>query len=251
MTFASKRRISGIPIDKSIKQGGKERPCLFTLMKRSVFRALQEKWKVLRVGVKTRNSVGRQEEDRVSHMIFADNCDLFAESKEQILKMIGDATEELNQRSLDWKEDQMELISWGFYEDVGDLHIEDGGKKHVIKEVETLQAMGALISKEADSTSALKFRMNTADKALWMDIQFYKNKGLAEGRKHKRYREVVQSCILHSCERLELEQGNGGYSARLGEQECGSHEFEKMGSNGAEFGMVPGQSDEESKSKIC
>ena len=97
VTFASKRRISGIPIVKSIKQGGKERPCLFTLMKRSVFRALQEKCKVLRVGVKTRNSVGRQEEDRVSHMIFADNCYLFAESKEQILKMIGDATEEPKQ----------------------------------------------------------------------------------------------------------------------------------------------------------
>ena len=37
------------------------------------------------MGVKTRNSGGRQEEDRVSHMIFADDCYLFAESKEQIL----------------------------------------------------------------------------------------------------------------------------------------------------------------------
>ena len=74
-------------------------------------------------------------------MIFADNCYLFAESKEQILKMIGDATEELKKRGLDWKEDQMELISWNFYEDVEDLHIEDGGKKYVIKEVETLKAM--------------------------------------------------------------------------------------------------------------
>ena len=31
-------------------------------------------------------------------------------------------------------------------------------------------------------------------------MKFYKNTGIAEGRKHKRYREVVQSCILHSCE---------------------------------------------------
>ena len=67
-------RISGIHVDKSIKQGGKESPCLFNLMMRSVFRALQEEWKVLRVGFNTRNSGGRQEEDRVSHMIFADNC---------------------------------------------------------------------------------------------------------------------------------------------------------------------------------
>ena len=33
-----------------------------------------------------------------------------------------------------------------------------------------------------------------------MDIKFYKNKGIADGRKHKRYREVVQPCIVDSCE---------------------------------------------------
>ena len=113
-------RISGIPFDKSIKQGGKESPCLFNLMMRSLFRTLQEKWKVLRMGVKTRHSGARQEEDRVSHMIFADNCYLFAESKEQILKMMGDATEELKKRGLEWKGDQMELISWGLRVDVGE-----------------------------------------------------------------------------------------------------------------------------------
>ena len=96
--------ISGIPFDKSIKQGGKESPCLFNLMMRSAFRALQEEWKVLRMGGKTRNSVERREEDRVSHMIFADNCYLFAVSKEQILKMIRVATQELRKRGLDWKE---------------------------------------------------------------------------------------------------------------------------------------------------
>ena len=69
----------------------------------------------------------------------------------------------------------------------------------MIKEVTSMQAMGALISKEADSMSALKFRMNKADKALWMDMKLFSNTGIAEGRKHKRYREMVQSCILHSC----------------------------------------------------
>ena len=36
-------RISGIPFDRSIKRGGKESPCSFNLMVRSVFRTLQEK----------------------------------------------------------------------------------------------------------------------------------------------------------------------------------------------------------------
>ena len=33
-----------------------------------------------------------------------------------------------------------------------------------------------------------------------MDMKFYKKIGIAEGRKHRRYREVVQPCLLHSCE---------------------------------------------------
>ena len=62
----------------------------------------------------------------------------------------------------------MELISWGFYEEVRETYIlKTEAKKYVIKEVATLKAMGALISKGADFMSALKFRMNKADKALW------------------------------------------------------------------------------------
>ena len=56
-----------------------------------------------------------------------------------------------------------------------------------------------MITKDADSMSAKRFRMMKADRAFWMETKFYKNKGIAEGREHKRYREVVQPCTLHSC----------------------------------------------------
>ena len=58
-----------------------------------------------------RNIDVRQKEFGVSHMIFTDNCCLFAESKEQLSKMIVDASEELRKGVLDWKEDLMEMIS--------------------------------------------------------------------------------------------------------------------------------------------
>ena len=45
-----------------------------------------------------RTSEGQQEEYRVSHMIFADNCYQFAASIEEVSKMIGDTTEELRRR---------------------------------------------------------------------------------------------------------------------------------------------------------
>ena len=75
MTFASKKRGSlGYPliVDWSVKQGGKESSCLFNLMMRSAFRTLQEKWKILPMGVETRNSGARKEDDR-EHIIFAGN----------------------------------------------------------------------------------------------------------------------------------------------------------------------------------
>ena len=77
-------RVSGIPFDKSTKQDGKESPSLFNVMMSGVFKPLQEKWKEERMGVKMRTGEGQQEEYRVDLMIFADNCYLFASSKEEI-----------------------------------------------------------------------------------------------------------------------------------------------------------------------
>ena len=59
-------RISSIPLDRSIRQGGKESPCLFNLMMKSIFRKIQREWDGQQLGVKMSGS----EEERMSHMIF-------------------------------------------------------------------------------------------------------------------------------------------------------------------------------------
>ena len=51
-------------------------------------------------------------------------------------------------------------------EKVGDLAVVFREKEYKIKEVGALQAMEALITKEADSMSAMTFRMMEAEKAL-------------------------------------------------------------------------------------
>ena len=167
-----------------------------------------------------------------------------------MLEMMCDATENLNGRGLDWKEDQMELISWGREKQVGDLEIEEGGKKYMIKEVDSLRTMGALITKEADSMSAMKFRINKADKGMWMGMKFFKNKRIAEGRKHRRYREVVQSCILHSCEswswNKEMVDAFHGWESR----NLDLMSSRRWSSNGNEPGVVQGQPDQKSETKI-
>ena len=133
------------------------------MMMRSVFKQLQEKCKEEKMGVKVKIGDWQQEEYRVSHTIFADNCYLFATSKEEIRKMITDTTEELRKRGLDWKEDQMELMAW---RKIGDVLLEVDERKFRTKEVEAFQAMGAMITKEANSMSAMRFRMMKADRAF-------------------------------------------------------------------------------------
>ena len=83
---------------------------------------------------------------------------------------------------------------------IGDVLREVDERKYRIKEVEALQAMGTMITKEADSMSAMRMRMMKADRAFGMDRTIFKKNGIAEETKHKRYREVVQPCFLHSCE---------------------------------------------------
>ena len=61
-----------------------------------------------------RTGEGQQEEYRVSHMIFADNCSLFATPKEEFRKMITETTAELRKRGLDLKEDQIRTNGAGF-----------------------------------------------------------------------------------------------------------------------------------------
>ena len=41
-------------------------------------------------------------------------------------------------------------------EEIGDINLERGGRSYVVREVKTLKAMGALITTEADSMSALR-----------------------------------------------------------------------------------------------
>ena len=155
---------------------------------------------VKRVRVQMRTNECQREQCRVSHLIFADKCYLIAASQEETSKMIEDTTEESRKRGLGWKEDQMELMALCFEEEVGDVLCEYGGWKYIFKNVEAFRAMGAMITQEVDSMSAVRLRMRKADKALWMDMKFYQNNGIPEGRKRKRYRDVVQSCLLHSCE---------------------------------------------------
>ena len=92
--------MAGKTIDKSIKQGGKESPWLFNMMMVGVFKPLQGKWNEGKIGVRMRTGEGQQEECRVSHMIFADDCCLFAASKKEIRMIIADTTEELSRTDL-------------------------------------------------------------------------------------------------------------------------------------------------------
>ena len=82
----------------------------------------------------------------------------------------------------------------------GNSSFENEEQGYEVCEVESIQAMEALISAEADSMSALGFRMSQADKSMWADIELYKNKGSLDKRRYRMSRAVVQACIHHPSE---------------------------------------------------
>ena len=119
----------------------------------------------------------------------------------------------------------------------------------MIREVDALNGMGALNTKEAVSMGAMKNRLNKVDKANWTDMKFYKNNAIAGRRKHKRFREVVQSCILHSSESWswskEMVHALHGWES----WNLDHIEVKKMGTKGDELGIVQNHPDRESKTK--
>ena len=90
----------------------------------------------------------------------------------------------------------MELMAWGFEEEVGDVLFDYGGRRYKVKDVKALQAMGAMITQDADSMSAMRLRMRKADEALWRDLTFYKKQ---RNCRWEEAQKVQRSCaIVHS-----------------------------------------------------
>ena len=76
------------------------------------------------------------------------------------------------------------------------LRLNEGGKEYVIKEVDSLRTVGTLITKEADSMSAMRFRINTADKAMWKGNQILQEQGDCGGKKTQEIQE--SGAVVHS-----------------------------------------------------
>ena len=146
-----------------------------------------------------------------------------------MLKMIGDTTENLKERGLNWKEDQMELISVSFEEKIGDLKIEEGREEYVIKEVDSLRTMEALITKDADSMSAMRFRMNKANKAMWMDMKLLQEQRDGGRKKTQKVQGSGTSVHPSLMRKLELEWNKEMIDALHG-WEC--RNLDLMGSRG-------------------
>ena len=81
--------VDDVGFDRSIKQGGKERPTLFDMVMRCWLRPLSAAWKERRQGYKVR--AGTKDEDDellLSHEIFADSCCISASSRTMLLDTV-------------------------------------------------------------------------------------------------------------------------------------------------------------------
>ena len=74
---------------------------------------MQESWRRKGFGVGLRVSLNQKEETKVTHIIFADSCNLVSSARSELCKMVMEATIELMRRGLFWKKDEMEFMPWG------------------------------------------------------------------------------------------------------------------------------------------
>ena len=93
----------------------------------------------------------------------------------------------------------MEVISWGLDGNLGDLEIEGGGKEHMIKDVDSLRTMGVPSQRKLTRWVPwdLGWTMWTRQ-CGWIWNSARTKELRKEGNTEDT--EVVQSCILHSCE---------------------------------------------------
>ena len=96
----------------------------------------------------------------------------------------------------------MEFVSWceEDFDNARAILFERWEQHEEVREVEQLKAMGALITGESDSVSAMKYKMSRADRATRMDTAFCKDRDLSEKRKNTRHQMVVLSSLLHARE---------------------------------------------------
>ena len=84
-------------------------------------------------------------------------CHFLARSRKTMLNMVKEATEAIVEHGLEcWCQD----------EETQTFRIEHKDKEYLVTHLSELKVMGSLQTREADIMSAMKFRMNTADKAL-------------------------------------------------------------------------------------
>ena len=108
-----------------------------------------------------------------------------------------------------------------------------------------MQAMGALITTEADTMSAMRYRMGQAGKAMRMGMKFDKAKGISERRKPETYLQLVQALVLNANEKLELDKRAGRCCPWVGKQEVGDHKSKNVEKQKKQY---PGASSNQSSS---
>ena len=101
----------------------------------------------------------------------------------------------------------------------------------------SISVLGSCSTSSPSAATAADYQAE--EKLLLVDgHEILQEQGNAEGRKNKRYREVVQSCILHSCGSWSWNKEMVHAFSWMRKQELGSHELMKMVAAWPKPGMV-------------
>ena len=220
---------------------------MFNMMMRSVFKPLQEKWNNEKVAVKMRINTGQKR--RVWGQ--PERCYLLAASREEIRMMIEDTTEELRKRGLDWKEDQMELMTWGFEEEVGDVLFDYGGRRYKVKEVKALAGHGSDDHTRSGLDECHEISDEKGGQGFVDGFEILQKQELPKGGSTK--------CIERWYRHAFFTRASAGAGTRRWWTRCVAgkaeiwiyHEYKEVGQKRLELGMVSSESNQDGEKKVC
>jgi len=106
----------------------------------------------------------------ITHILWADNVFLFAQSFSMMQEMENDVTKVLAKRNLFWKPRSLEWLSCSMgvsAQQVEGFRLPNDQGSHAVKRVQVLEALGAMIHQDGNTTVSVDHRISKAQACFW------------------------------------------------------------------------------------
>ena len=160
------------------KQGGKETPDVWNVLVETAMEDLVRSWSSRHFGF----DFG--DDQRLTHLVWADNIFLVAASADQLSTMCQELTNLISAVKLSWKESSLQYMRGGpGADETGDIDLSiSGGATMTIKFVDNMEVLGVLLDHRGSSTCSFEHRQQKGEACFWAHSADFVGLGTAEDK---------------------------------------------------------------------